>query len=475
MSTKSASISPDLDLTNLGKFKNRTSLRSELEYEHYPDTANPAVPVFTYPAAQKAYESQQDPKPLRRRRTSVIPTNEDDSSSPVPAKRARIEGHPILPPKAPSREPTRVPLTKEALHQLDRINFPSASKAISLEKSDQMADSTTTEEQKCSIGPYNPDYKSALEDRGIVFADDQDDLVPADLADLKEAILAPRKGPGPDEAAAKILRKQISRLPNEAAVVQSILPKVVPLEEIMNETLLSTSPEQFWSRKCLIAPELKPTVATPKPDRTFGWSASVFRQYKRAKTYLKLQMLPVAKNRELAWPLFTVEVKGDQGDMKIAKLQNLHNGAILLSNLLSLRQLSKQESAFYDKVHVMSLELTAESIQLSCYWAALEVGTKNTMFYGMRLRTWSVYETDAYIEAWRCTRNALETVRNRALPWIRSDLAVVEEMLTPKMPPAMPTPDQSKQIKRSRSVASGQDSVNSDALSTNSNKKPCTE
>lgn len=400
-----------------------------------------------------------------------------NESSPRYRKRRRTGAEP-LPPKPITEDHYYIaPLTREALHQLNKVQHPSLPDLVSSADSESMADDTiVTKDSKASANAYDSEFEKFLKYRGIFYADNKI-VLPSDLMDLEQAIYSPRPGSEPDKAAADILRRQIGQCTNEVATVSSILPKVVPLEEIINTETLSLAQDSSWCRQCIIPGPMKPDLTVPKPDKTIGWADDVFFDYPKAQGYLKPQMLPVTSNRKLAWPLFTVEVKGDKGDLKVASLQNLWNGATLLSNLLSLRRWSKKEDDFYNKIHVMSLELTAESIQLSCYWATAGKNPGEVKYYGMRLETWSVYSTKAYAEAWRCTHNALEWVRNRAYNWIRSDLAILEERLTPKIAPAMPTPrsrtDQSQQhIKRSASTGSslGRASSLSSGLPS---KKPC--
>jgi hypothetical protein len=42
---------------------------------------------------------------------------------------------------------------------------------------------------------------------------------------------------------------------------------------------------------------------------------------------------------------------------------------------------------FFNRIHVMSAELTTETIQLSCYWATREEGEIG--FWGKTIRCWS--------------------------------------------------------------------------------------
>lgn len=117
----------------------------------------------------------------------------------------------------------------------------------------------------------------------------------------------------------------------------------------------------------------------------------------------------------------------------------------MLSNFLSLRQFYKdeKENEFFNKVHVMSLELTAESIQLSCYWATRSEGS-DIKYYGMKLRTWTPYESDSYKEARRCTCNALDWVQAQAFDWISSAMKTLDGAVSVTAP--TPPSSQSDQL-----------------------------
>lgn len=291
------------------------------------------------------------------------------------------------------------------------------------------------DEPKGTINAYSPNYLVALEDRGIYFADDEPEILPENFEKLSAAIFASRTTSEPGEGDAARLRILMRKAPNESATVQSILPKILPIEDLEVDKKSSTVPEQKWQRSIMIEPDSKPSLTTVKPDRTIGWSRRMF-EYQYAMKYLGPRACPIAANQSLVWPLFTVEVKGDKGNLKVARLQNLHNAATMLSNLLYLKRFfpKEKQDGFFNKVHVMSLELTAESIQLSCYWATRGKGD-NVNYYGMKLRTWTPYETSSYREAHRCVLNALEYVKVRGYDWICSDMEQLEATLKPTSTP----------------------------------------
>jgi len=127
--------------------------------------------------------------------------------------------------------------------------------------------------------------------------------------------------------------------------------------------------DQYWRRCLALDPVLKPSLSTPKPDVTIGWNSEVF-PFVRASKNLRAFQCPVASTNNISWPLFTVEVKGEGGSLRVAKLQNLHNAAIMLSNLRELMKAALKEADFFNKIHPISLQVTTETVQLSYYWAA---------------------------------------------------------------------------------------------------------
>ena len=290
-----------------------------------------------------------------------------------------------------------------------------------------VSESVTSEAQSGSVSAYDPEYRNALEDRDIFFADDKDP--PSNFHDLWEAMLRPRESPGPDDIEAETFRAQLTDANNESASVQDILPQLVPLMSLQSEKDTAYVKDQLWRRDIALQPELKPTLTTPKPDVTIGWKPQVFKsRYKKAYRSLQAFISPIAGFRSVAWPIFTIEAKGDKGSMRVARLQNLHNGAVMLSNLFELKQKCGNEEAFFNKVHVIGVELTAESVQLSCYWSCRnDLG--GVEYFGKRLQCWSLFDEtgDSLRNARRGIRNVLEWIRPRTLEWIEADMAAFEK------------------------------------------------
>lgn len=251
-----------------------------------------------------------------------------------------------------------------------------------------------------SLNAYDPEYRDALENRDISFADSKD--TPPDFHELWEAMLKPRESPGAEDIKAKTFRAEA-----ESASVQDILPQLMPLNSLRSEKDTAFVKNQLWRRDIALQSEIKPTLTTPKPDVTIGWKPAVFKsRYEKAYKALQAFISPIAGFKNVAWPVFTIEAKGNKGSLRVARLQNLHNGAAMLSNLFELKRKCGNEEAFFNKVHVIRVELTAESVQLSCYWACRnDIGV--VQYFGKRLQCWSLFD-----ETGDSLRNARRGIRN---------------------------------------------------------------
>ena len=265
-------------------------------------------------------------------------------------------------PSPPTVLGSAVPLTKEALGLLNG-NTGETSRSLSSNTSE-----SGTTEAEGSINAYNPDYRNALEARDVHFAEKTD--TPPDFDELRQAMLLPGNGSEPNDIEAENLRAQLDDANNESAVLKEILPRIVPLKLIQLKYDTACIKEQLWRREICVRPDMKPALTTPKPHLTIGWRPEAFESnFRKAYKSLKAFISPAAGYRNVAWPIFTIEIGGDGVTVGVVGLQNLHNGAVLLSNLFELKRLCGDEAAFVDKIHVIGVKLTAESIRLSCYWA----------------------------------------------------------------------------------------------------------
>ena len=326
-------------------------------------------------------------------------------------------------------------LSQQALSDLNRLNRSSSSEPLlpmSPEacSSESDKDSELTDEPEGAVNAEHSSYLTGLMERGIFFADDEPDKYPSNIKDLIEDISTQRDNyVAPSPTAARELRILARKAPNESELEQHVLPMIAPIRELGLDGNISTTSNQKWHRTAMVQPHEPQVLTAPQPDRTVGWSIEVVNKYREAVRCLATTVCPVSGNSELAIPLFTIEVKGNKGSTKVASLQNLHNGATMLANLLRVWNacLGENTDGFFNKVHAMSLELTAETVHLSCYWARKENG--EIIYYGRSLYGWILSSDEDYKKAHRYTRNALEWVREQAFEWLCPALSVLGDKL----------------------------------------------
>ncbi|KAL9627010.1 MAG: hypothetical protein Q9164_007732, partial [Protoblastenia rupestris] len=342
------------------------------------------------------------------------------------------QGH--HPETAASEQSQPVPLTRQALQLLDSSGRSHPSAAMSSEIT-EASDGTES-----SINAYDAAYETALNLRCIFFYEGKPENIPKGVSDIEVAVFAKNEEREPPKGEADLVRYLLTRITGEPDVVSQIMPKCVPLEGLQLSDQVEIATDQLWRRCLALDPDLKPSLTTPKPDLTIGWKSVRF-PFMRATKNLGTFQCPVVSTNKLSWPLFTAEVKGDGGSLRVAKLQNLHNAAIMLSNLQELMKAAAKEADFFDKIHVLSLQLTPESIQLSYYWATRSKDGQ-VSYYGDVLETWSPNNRKAgqYDEARRCIHNAIELVRTNAYGTIYSCMEDVEKLYAPKRLAQIPSP-----------------------------------
>jgi hypothetical protein len=330
-------------------------------------------------------------------------------------------------------------LTNKALKKLEKETMTST-----------VAQSEQSSTKESNITPYNLDYVLALRDRGILFANSGPR--PDNLEDLEQALAPDGKSPPLDDTTVNLLQRVREFGATEIDVVARLFGKILPIDDGpcsgKDDCFVYDQP---WDEGVLVHPSLRPALAVPKADRTFGWSSFTF-PYPKATRHLGCAIRPVPLRPQLSWPYLTVELKGETGSLRVASLQNLHNGAVMLNNLLLLKRAAGKaggEEEFLGKTHVLSIEFTTETITLSCYWASLAAtatataegaaapaapaaddsnSTSNSgglQYHGRRVRTWLIDDPSATA----CVFRAISWMQAKNFAWISADMKEVERKL----------------------------------------------
>ena len=320
-----------------------------------------------------------------------------------------------------------------------------------------------------TINAYSPHFETELRRRHVFFLRGRTEHNPVDIADFKAFVARERRSPEPTEEDVHRIRVKADKSRNEAAVVQSILPELLPLDELYTCDDFETIPNQQWDKRVMLplpassaceagdgddagspskkrkAPgsasvrtETSKTVtattrsrtrlAVPKPDQAIGISSESLTCY-NARAHLGHVCTPVAADSDLLFPFFTAECKGDQGRLKVSRMQNAHNAAVMLHNMHRLQRAASggddaamnetedpfidyykwdseneagstyvhdededeanfsrrrggnncddddhdtvEDDDFYDHIHAVTLSLSTESIELCYHWASI--------------------------------------------------------------------------------------------------------
>jgi hypothetical protein len=280
-----------------------------------------------------------------------------------------------------------------------------------------------------SINAYRDPFETELRRRRIYFVDEEEVGVPDNIDDIKKALLTLRESPEPSERDVKLFRKRVRKSASEAATMQSMLPKIINLDRLWDHDELLTIPNQQWDNRVIQQDPAMARLATPKPDQTIGFTASSF-DCDDALTSLGAYACPVSSAPQIAFPCFAVEAKGDAGNLKTSRLQNLFNAYVMLNNILKLRQSVGTEESFLGQAQIFSLGVTTESIELCYYWVSRDVdGQMN--FNGQAFNSWNPNSKSDhdYKEACKCTRNALDWVDSKTRESIRTDLQRLKDKM----------------------------------------------
>ena len=338
--------------------------------------------------------------------------------------------------------PATEKLTREALRQLEESDIPS-SKAIS-----ESSGAKATKE--ANLSAYDDLFASALKRRGIYL--EELSKTPTNIQELLQKLQS--EGPCPpydDRIVRSILNAHL--LPaTEKNVIAKLFDLMLPLEVSMNDFL---GTDECWDTGVLIKPEIQPALAVPKADRAVGWKTEFFDvPYHKATQYLGCAMRPIPMFGNLAWPYCTVEIKSETGSLRVADLQNLHNAAVMLNNMLKLmesagedeavveeqraqedHQVEKEQAAekdqrrkdesseFFNKIRALSVQFHPEIIALSCYWASRTNG--EVKLHGRRVKRWLVDDPAARYSI----LSAMNWMKEENLKWILKYMEKLEGRL----------------------------------------------
>jgi hypothetical protein len=171
-------------------------------------------------------------------------------------------------------------------------------------------------------------------------------------------------------------------------------------------------------------------IAAPNPDLAIGYSEDNLKGVLKARIFLHDQCAPLKSDKQLLFPVVTVEVKGAAIEVH-AQRQNMHNSAVMLRNLRTLRDKAGMDaSELSTKIdgiaHVITINFTKSEIVICCCWSS--VTDDGRLEYNSKpVATMSRNEEfKAFHTMTGQILNAVDWATKRNKGWIREDLKALE-------------------------------------------------
>ena len=282
------------------------------------------------------------------------------------------------------------------------------------------------------INSSDPSFELELHRRRAFYAD-KASQIPSDLAELEEAINAPCGSTSlkSNDDSLISFQRRLKNSCNEAAIVQGVMPQLVPIEELLDDEAVITVPNQQWDKECSlrIPTTAQYRIPPPKPDQTIGLSSSSLSGYENSLAYLAHKARPIKCLPSLAFPLVTVEAKGDRGQ-NVCRSQNLHNAAVILHQLLRLWEDTGSANELYYKALACTISITTQTCAISHFWLEPSPSGSATV-RGRLFKSWSLNMQDANTldEVVSSVRNAINFAIARGSRLITERLEALEQLL----------------------------------------------
>tara|TARA_R110002003_G_scaffold110_10_gene9327 strand:+ start:995 stop:1933 length:939 start_codon:yes stop_codon:yes gene_type:complete len=279
----------------------------------------------------------------------------------------------------------------------------------------------------------SPQYPKVLHERGITFHDLGSPTSPSNYDSIKEAICATRAhdmGRDNAEEAWNVL------VGSEAEV--EVLGVIA--YDILTYRKMRQPKQDLWAKLnaqwegtfplATLGEQAQYYIAAPDPDLAIGYNEDNLKGVLKARMFLHDQCTPLKSDKQLLFPVVTVEVKGAASD-EHAQRQNMHNSAVMLRNLLTLREkagmdASELSTKFDGIAHVITISFTKSEIVICCCWSS--VTDDGLLEYNSKpVATMSRNEgSKAFHTMTGRILNAVDWATKTNQRWIREDLAALE-------------------------------------------------
>lgn len=283
-----------------------------------------------------------------------------------------------------------------------------------------------------SIAYKDGGFVTELEVRGVVMTNSER---PSDWEKITKMIQKPSKGlRSLDKEAIETLNECLAMPSNEATIQAVVVGILLDIHQIFRSQLTYAIFQGQFSSESIL-PTLPGTkegslkLAPPWPDLTIGLRRSHFQDYIVVLHNLGALVSPIPSARGLIFPFFTLEVKGEGGQLE-AETQNKNNVAHMLRNLRSLSCRARGEQVtfqvFDETVRSFTVTVNRTMVTIWGHWTRAKSG--HTYIHSACLKSTSIQGIDnadwqsLHLELHNTISYVMETTNNQ----VSADLAAIE-------------------------------------------------
>lgn len=189
---------------------------------------------------------------------------------------------------------------------------------------------------------------------------------PANLPNLELYLTRGRDDLTLDPTEMRQYSNAVSNVANEREMVIVFLLHIIDYGAMLRSTMYSIVCDRPW----LFQDKFSEFLGYPKPDLTYGLlTRPLSEQYRlvfESPGELSKHLQPI---KGTSLPVLSVEFKGPRGLWYEAYLQNQHNSACAIRNVVKIKRAAgRAPKTYVGRVLSLSIEVTTESVQVHCHW-----------------------------------------------------------------------------------------------------------
>ncbi len=234
----------------------------------------------------------------------------------------------------------------------------------------------------------------------------------------------------PENHEIKGIRVTVRRSSNENSVSFSVFSRIFPVSRVDICHTLKKHWNRQWTHWIPFYANHNSKIAPPQSDYAIEYHTKLFLD----EAIRRLQGLASPSKNKLSFLVFFAELKEASSAMNVAKLQNLHNEASAIYNMLRLHQAIDEKDDFYDRAWMLSLDINDEMWRLRCHWVS-KGDYECDIYYSKILRCWAIEDPRVAIvsKARASMRNVVNRMRDVLFKDLYAAMDIYEKTFNPQL------------------------------------------